>query len=544
MANEFDYSEFDFEETEQKKDTPAERRRKRKIERRKQLEKKLASVSVYILSAVFALLTLFLVVFPRSSVSDIENRELAKFPKFTTEKYFSGQYTAGIATFYDDTVPYRDDFKNAGNNFKGLFGLPAAEDEIIFINGPDMGENQIQPDENDGTESKPDEGTTSKKPESTPSTAPSTAPSEKPVSTNSEPSVETTLEGSAGRQPADKTIAEMEPDQKDFTEVDADFNMAGSMIIVKQDGHYRGLELFGGGSGNSYVNSLNALQEKVGDKATIWSMPAPLACEFYTPANAQNYVSSAADCFESIASRLDPEIRSIDLCSVYAKHTEEKIFLRTDHHWTALGAYYAARTFAEAAQVPFADISEYEKGTNEGYVGTLYAFSGDPRLLNDPEDFDYYVPTNEYQTYYYDTAFNFSHTGKLLVDVSTSNSYLMFISGDGYIVKVDTDVDNGRKLLVIKDSYGNAQIPFYTSSFETIYVADVRYLERNLVNFIEDLGITDVLFTMSAYSVVGGNAGNISNLMSQDAGTEVIDTKAKVEVPEVTPESTPVTDAE
>ena len=34
MANEFDYSEFDFEETEQKKDTPAERRRKRKIERR------------------------------------------------------------------------------------------------------------------------------------------------------------------------------------------------------------------------------------------------------------------------------------------------------------------------------------------------------------------------------------------------------------------------------------------------------------------------------------------------------------------------------
>ncbi len=57
---------------------------------------------------------------------------------------------------------------------------------------------------------------------------------------------------------------------------------------------------------------------------------------------------------------------------------------------------------------------------------------------------------------------------------------------------------NGRKLLVIKDSFGNAEIPFYTSSFEQIYVLDVRYFERNLVNFIETTGVTDVLFTMSA----------------------------------------------
>ena len=89
--------------------------------------------------------------------------------------------------------------------------------------------------------------------------------------------------------------------------------------------------------------------------------------------------------------------------------------------------------------------------------------------------------------------------------------------------KVDTEVKNGRKLLVIKDSFGNAEIPFYTSSFEQIYVLDVRYFERNLVNFIETTGVTDVLFTMSAYSVVGDNADNIANLISQDADSTIID---------------------
>ncbi|MGN0479417.1 MAG: DHHW family protein, partial [Hominenteromicrobium sp.] len=91
------------------------------------------------------------------------------------------------------------------------------------------------------------------------------------------------------------------------------------------------------------------------------------------------------------------------------------------------------------------------------------------------------------------------------------------------VVKVDTEVKNGRKLLVVKDSFGNAEIPYYTSSFEQIYVVDVREFQRNLVNFIDTTGVTDVLFTMSAYSVVGTNASNITNLIHQDADSIIVD---------------------
>lgn len=173
--------------------------------------------------------------------------------------------------------------------------------------------------------------------------------------------------------------------------------------------------------------------------------------------------------------------------------------------------------------MPFADLTMYEKGVNEGYVGTMYGFSQDSRLLNDPEDFEYYVPRADYQAYYYDASFNYLYSDDLFAEVDTANSYVMFLGGDNYVVKVDTGVTNGRKLLVVKDSYGNAEIPFYTSSFEQIYVLDVRYFERNLVNFIEATGVTDVLFTMSAYSVVGETADNITKLINQDADSTITD---------------------
>ena len=37
------------------------------------------------------------------------------------------------------------------------------------------------------------------------------------------------------------------------------------------------------------------------------------------------------------------------------------------------------------------------------------------------------------------------------------------------------------------------------------------------------VGATDVLFTMSAYSVVGDNADNIANLITQDSSSTIVD---------------------
>ena len=211
------------------------------------------------------------------------------------------------------------------------------------------------------------------------------------------------------------------------------------------------------------------------------------------------------------------------------KHTEEEIYLRTDHHSASLGAYYSCRTLAEAADVPFADLDEYTEGVNEGYVGTMYAYTQDSRILNDPEDFVYYVPKCKTHTYYYDQSFNYQMEDDLIVDTDVENSYSMFIHGDMYAVKVTTEVDNDRRLLVVKDSFGDAQIPFLTSSFEEIYVVDQRYFECNLVNFIKEMDITDVVITSCSYSIVSDNADYITGLITQNPDGIISDDAPKSE---------------
>ena len=77
---------------------------------------------------------------------------------------------------------------------------------------------------------------------------------------------------------------------------------------------------------------------------------------------------------------------------------------------------------------------------------------------------------------------------------------------------IKTGVNNGRKLLIYKESYGNALAPFLISSFEEIYIADIRYTRVNAKELVERFGITDVCFALGSFSVAGSRAEYIDKL--------------------------------
>ena len=83
-------------------------------------------------------------------------------------------------------------------------------------------------------------------------------------------------------------------------------------------------------------------------------------------------------------------------------------------------------------------------------------------------------------------------------DNVVSASYTVFIGTDDCIFQADTDVDNGRVLVIFKDSFGNALVPFLTNSFSTIYLCDFRYFNTNAAAFVENVGATDVVFAIGA----------------------------------------------
>ena len=96
-----------------------------------------------------------------------------------------------------------------------------------------------------------------------------------------------------------------------------------------------------------------------------------------------------------------------------------------------------------------------------------------------------------------------------------SGWYSTFLGNDDYMVRIKSPVcKNGRKLMIIKDSYGNALSPLFLSSFEEIYIADLRYMNVNAIDFINNHGVTDVLFAMCSYSAVNGNISSRINTIT------------------------------
>ena len=236
-------------------------------------------------------------------------------------------------------------------------------------------------------------------------------------------------------------------------------------------------------------------------------MVAPTAVSYYLPEEYANYTASETENIDNINSYLNG-VKPVDVYNALKPHTAEAIYARTDHHWLPLGAYYAAEAFAKVADVPFASLSDYDTATKKDYVGSMYTYTESAVLLDNPEEFTYYIPKNKYKTTYYSTSFTDPTEGDLLMNLDgydNSMYSLVFMGGDDKITHVETDCKNGRTLVIFKDSYGNASVPCLTSSFENIYVCDMRYFELNAIDFCKQVGCTDLLFAMNTFSATGGN---------------------------------------
>lgn len=310
---------------------------------------------------------------------------------------------------------------------------------------------------------------------------------------------------------SDSSISSPESSSGEKPIVDSD-NQDGEMsgsVFVLDDG--RALELYGGGyeRGRNYAETLNQFKQLVGDQVNVFSMVAPKAEAFYLPEKYSDWSASEWDNIEYLNGFFDGVI-PVDAYTALSKHTNEDIYFRTDHHWQPLGAYYAAEEFAKTALVPFAPLTDYETIAMEGYVGTMYGYSDeDPRVKNNPDVFTYYKPKNEYTTTYYTQSLTDPYEAglflKSLDDTPVVSWYLVFMGGDDEVAHVHTDVGNGRKLVMVKDSYGNAVVPCLTNSFEDIWVVDMRYFEGSISKLVKDEGLTDVLFCMCSFSATGDN---------------------------------------
>ena len=86
------------------------------------------------------------------------------------------------------------------------------------------------------------------------------------------------------------------------------------------------------------------------------------------------------------------------------------------------------------------------------------------------------------------------------VIISTLFGYLVFLQGDQPIVKMETLHKNGRKIAIVKESYGNAFAPFLINNYEKVIVVDQRYYTGDFIKMLKAEGINELLFINNIFA--------------------------------------------
>lgn len=210
---------------------------------------------------------------------------------------------------------------------------------------------------------------------------------------------------------------------------------------------------------------------------------------------------------------LGDSVEWIDVSSALNKHKEEKIYYKTDQHWTSLGAFYAFQEAASKLGISGDVSDEYVSYiVSDSFNGMLASKSG--VNLKEKEQIEIYVPKEEDN----DLIVNYVDEGKRttsLYDSSaleTKNQYDVFLGGNSSLLDIKTVSTSTKRLLLVKDSFADCFIPFLTPYYREIVVVDPRYYSGTIQNVMDTYRISEVLFLYSGNTFFKDN--NISGVFS------------------------------
>ena len=400
----------------------------------------------------------------RPIYSETEKRNLKEFPDFSVNALLSGSYFNNINTWFSDTFPYRELLTKANSKIKDFYGF-----DTIAIHGEVETGDEI-PDA--PMEEEPSEPIA-------PETQPSKEETTKPVTMPNEED----LHSDNGDPNAQKP--------------DVQVQSLGAIIIADDSGYE--YYTFSEELAPRFINSVNKIKSTANCKEA-YTMIVPTSIDITLNDALRADIKSANQ--KKALKYFNASFKNTKVVDgIFDKekaHKDEYTYFRTDHHWTALGAYYAYEEFAEVKGIKPIPLSKYKTQTFDNFLGTFYTGAGQTsKLAQNPDFVKAYLPFNNVtchidegngKAFYWDVIKDVSDYGQSL-------KYITFIGGDNALTTI-TNADNpdGETCVVIKESFGNAFVPFLIPHYSTIYVIDPRHYNGTLSSFTSDKEIDDVIF--------------------------------------------------
>ena len=217
--------------------------------------------------------------------------------------------------------------------------------------------------------------------------------------------------------------------------------------------------------------------------------------------------------FSMVRKDLGDSVEWIDVSTELNKHKTEKIYYKTDHHWTTLGAFYAFQAAAPSLGIEGDLSGNYVSyAVSDSFNGMLASKSG--VNLGEKEQIDIYVPTEEDT----DLIVDYVDEGKRSTSLYDSSKlkekdqYTVFLGGNSSLLDIRTVSTSTKRLLLVKDSFANSFIPFLTPYYREIVVVDPRYYSGTINDLMDSYRISEVLFLYSGNTFFKDN--NISGVFA------------------------------
>ena len=415
---------------------------------------------------VLAILTVVSFIIPlRPTQSFSEKRNLAEFPEFSLEALADGSYFDGITLWFSDTFPGRENWISLSTGIAGLHGHSE-----ITIQG-ELGDNDAIPVE--------------------------TVQMQVPEEMDSQ-QVENETPDVTSPQQEQETVPQ-ETQAQEWGGVNAEeYEISNSAVVQIGDTAFNVLG-FTKHYSDQYVDLVNRFANAMEEKGVqVISCIAPTAIGILVEPEYLELFQSApqSEMLEYLQSNMNDNIVKVDTVSELLKHNNEYLFFRTDHHWTALGAYYAYVAFCDTMGYEAAPLDSFREWNQGDFKGSIYYQAKYPKRLKVDEVIAY-VPEDDIVCTNSKDGWTFYDT-ELIADRTTwaiDCRYLCFLSGGTTITKiVNNDLPDAPNCVVVIDSFGNAFAPFLTQHYNTIYTIDYRkYKAMDLQQFCEQNDIDQVI---------------------------------------------------
>ncbi|WP_105203525.1 DHHW family protein [Neobittarella massiliensis] len=199
--------------------------------------------------------------------------------------------------------------------------------------------------------------------------------------------------------------------------------------------------------------------------------------------------------YQALTRDLPPGL-TVDVCPQLVAHSDQPVYYYTDHHWTTLGAYYSYTVWAES--MGFAPLSKDQITVTPSPHDFWGSSWSKVRLGGRPDKVELYTPRGlercpvsvdggaSWQVGFYD-----------LQKLGSGDDYGVFFGGNYPLVQVETGLDNGRRLLIVKDSFANCFAPLAAAHYQQLHMIDLRTFAGSVPQYVADHQITDLLVLYS-----------------------------------------------